>query len=105
MMPTKPKDDDVVKKISPKLEAMFPQGVTFEQSGPSPENIHQSRFGFSMIFVGVIALIGGLYLLPNDPVDRGIMLVAGLACAFIGVWKIDRANRELKRSRQSNPEL
>lgn len=104
MMPTKSKDDDVVQAISPKMEAIFPKGITFEPRGPSLENIRQSRFGFSMIFVGVIALIGGLYLLPTDPVSRTIMLIAGLICAVIGAWKIDRANRELKLLGKSSPD-
>lgn len=103
MMPTKPKDD-VVKEVGPKLEAMFPKGVTFEPREVSPENIRQSRFGFSMILIGVIALIGGAYPLPTDPANRGILMVAGLICAVIGAWKIDRANHELKRSHKSPPD-
>lgn len=102
-MPAEPNDNDSVKRqVISKMKAMFPKG-SLEPRTPSPENIRQSRFGFSMILIGIIALIGGAYPLPTDPVNRGIMLVAGLICAVIGVWKIDRANREIKRSRQSNP--
>lgn len=102
-MPTEPNEDNAVKKqVIAKMKAMFPEG-SFEPRHPSPENIRQSRFGFSMILLGIIALIGGAYPLPTDPANRAIMLVAGLIYAFVGAWKIDRANRELKRPRQSKP--
>lgn len=102
-MPTESNDDAVKRQVIAKMKAMFPKG-SLEPRAPSPENIRQSQFGFSMILIGIIALIGGAYPLPTDPVNRGIMLVAGLICAVIGAWKIDRANRELKRPRKSPPE-
>lgn len=101
-MPTKPNDETVKKQVMEKMGAMFPKG-SLEPRQPSPENIRQSRFGFSMLLLGVIVLIAGAYPLPTDPFNRAIMLVAGLIYASVGAWKIDRANHELKRSRQSKP--
>jgi len=90
---SKSSKNDVVKKVGQKLEAMFPNGATFEPVGPSPENINKTRFGFCMILVGVIALIGGTFPLPTDPVNRLILLFIGLFWTIVGTWKIDSAIR------------
>lgn len=87
-----------------RIEELFHKAGLFEPRQPSIENVRRSRFGFSMILIGIIALIGGIYPFPTDPFNRAFLFIAGLFCALVGVWNIHTANRDLKRSDESSPD-
>ena len=55
---------------------------------------HRRRsFGLTMIGLGVLSLVAGLYLPIGDGVGRAIFLFGALLYAGLGAWAIDRANR------------
>lgn len=98
MSSNRPTDEDDRARTFAFLDTEHDRGDVLPRRGVPPVNTVQTRFGFSMILIGLIAMVGGAYPLPTDMGSRLMLLAFGLIYAFIGAWKIDRANRELNRS-------
>lgn len=62
---------------------------------PAKNNFRQARFGIAMLVIGLIPIAAGAYPITIDLSSRLLLMMMGLACAFIGAQQIHRANREL----------
>ena len=95
-------DGDVAKKVGAKMDAMYPRGRGFQRREVSSENVRRARFGFVMVLLGIIAMIGGIFPFPLDILGRAVFLVGGLVYTTVGVWQIHRANRDLLERRDES---
>lgn len=100
-MPDRPTESDKRPQVFSQLDTAYPDEGSLPPRSASAANTRRARFGFSMILIGIIAILGGAYPIPIDLAGRLLLMIGGLAYALIGAWQIQRANRELHRSQKS----
>jgi len=78
------------------LNAAYPSaGNLSPRHVPGKNNFRRARFGIAMLVISLIPIVAGAYPITIDLSSRLLLMLVGLACAFIGAQQIHRANCEL----------